>query len=37
MPEGTAYLAVVISEVPHANILGIDTRKPRRCPASLKF
>ncbi len=32
MPDGTAYLAVVISEVPHANIISIDTEEAEEMP-----
>ena len=36
MPEGTAYLAVVISEVPHANIIEIDTSEAEAMPGVYK-
>ncbi|MDR2355060.1 MAG: molybdopterin-dependent oxidoreductase, partial [Clostridiales Family XIII bacterium] len=36
MPEGTAHLAVVISEVPHARILGIDTEEAESMPGVIK-
>ncbi len=36
MPEGTAHLAVVISKVPHANILGIDTKEAEAMPGVIK-
>jgi aldehyde oxidoreductase len=37
MPEGTAHLAVVISEVTHAKILGIDTSEAEKMPGVLKI
>lgn len=36
MPEGTAYLAVVISEVPHANIIDIDVSEAESMPGVYK-
>ncbi|MDD3169287.1 MAG: molybdopterin-dependent oxidoreductase, partial [Eubacteriales bacterium] len=36
MPEGTAYLAVVISEVPHAKIISIDTEEAEKMPGVFK-
>jgi len=36
MPEGTAHLAVVISEVHHAKILSIDTREAEAMPGVIK-
>ncbi len=36
MPEGTAYLAVVVSEVPHANIISIDTSEAEKMPGVIK-
>ncbi|NLO47714.1 MAG: molybdopterin-dependent oxidoreductase [Clostridiales bacterium] len=36
MPQGTAYLAVVISEVPHANIISIDTAEAEAMPGVIK-
>ncbi|MDR2296165.1 MAG: molybdopterin-dependent oxidoreductase [Clostridiales Family XIII bacterium] len=36
MPEGTAHLAVVISEVPHARILRIDTEEAEGMPGVIK-
>jgi aldehyde oxidoreductase len=36
MPEGTAHLAVVISRVPHAKILGIDTQEAEKMPGVFK-
>jgi aldehyde oxidoreductase len=36
MPEGTAFLAVVISEVPHAKILSIDTSEAEKMPGVYK-
>ena len=36
MPEGTAYLAVVISEVPHAKIISIDTAEAEAMPGVYK-
>jgi aldehyde oxidoreductase len=36
MPEGTAYLAVVISEVPHAKIISIDTKEAEAMPGVYK-
>ena len=36
MPEGTAYLAVVISEVAHANIISIDTEEAEAMPGVIK-
>jgi aldehyde oxidoreductase len=36
MPEGTAFLAVVISEVPHAKILSIDTKEAEAMPGVYK-
>jgi aldehyde oxidoreductase len=36
MPEGTAYLAVVISEVSHAKIISIDTREAEAMPGVYK-
>jgi aldehyde oxidoreductase len=36
MPEGTAHLAVVISEVHHAKILGIDTSEAEAMPGVIK-
>ncbi len=36
MPEGTAYLAVVISEVAHANIISIDTEEAEKMPGVIK-
>ncbi|MBN2038405.1 MAG: molybdopterin-dependent oxidoreductase [Spirochaetes bacterium] len=37
MPEGTAHLAVVISEVPHANIISIDTKEAETMPGVYKI
>ena len=36
MPEGTAYLAVVLSEVHHANIKSIDTSEAEKMPGVYK-
>jgi aldehyde oxidoreductase len=36
MPEGTAYLAVVISEVSHAKIINIDTKEAEAMPGVYK-
>ena len=36
MPEGTAHLAVVLSEVHHAKILSIDTAEAEKMPGVLK-
>jgi aldehyde oxidoreductase len=36
MPEGTAYLAVVVSEVAHANIISIDTSEAEKMPGVIK-
>ncbi len=36
MPEATAHLAVVISEVAHANIISIDTSEAEKMPGVLK-
>ena len=36
MPPGTAHLAVVISEVPHANIISIDTAEAEAMPGVIK-
>ncbi len=36
MPEGTAYLAAVISEVPHAKIISIDTEEAEKMPGVYK-
>ncbi len=36
MPEGTAHLAVVISEVHHAKILSIDTKEAEAMPGVIK-
>jgi aldehyde oxidoreductase len=36
MPEGTAHLAVVISEVPHAKIVSIDTAEAEAMPGVYK-
>jgi aldehyde oxidoreductase len=36
MPQGTAYLAVVISDVPHANIISIDTAEAEAMPGVYK-
>jgi len=36
MPEGTAHLAVVISEVAHANIINIDTSEAEKMPGVYK-
>jgi aldehyde oxidoreductase len=36
MPEGTAHLAVVLSEVHHAKILSIDTSEAEKMPGVLK-
>ena len=36
MPEGTAHLAVVLSEVYHANIIGIDTSEAEKMPGVFK-
>jgi len=36
MPEGTAYLAVSISEVHHAKILSIDTSEAEKMPGVIK-
>ncbi|MDR1573745.1 MAG: molybdopterin-dependent oxidoreductase, partial [Clostridiales Family XIII bacterium] len=36
MPEGTAHLAVVISEVPHAKILNIDVAEAEAMPGVIK-
>ena len=36
MPEGTAYLAVVISQIPHANIISIDTAEAEKMPGVFK-
>ncbi|MBN1568980.1 MAG: molybdopterin-dependent oxidoreductase [Acidobacteria bacterium] len=36
MPEGTAYLAVAISEVPHAKIISIDTSEAEKMPGVIK-
>lgn len=36
MPEGTAHLAVVISEVHHANIISIDTSEAEKMPGVFK-
>jgi aldehyde oxidoreductase len=36
MPEGTAHLAVVISEVHHANIVSIDTSEAENMPGVMK-
>ncbi|SHI21403.1 aldehyde oxidoreductase [Sporobacter termitidis DSM 10068] len=36
MPEGTAHLAVVISEVHHAKILSIDTSEAETMPGVMK-
>jgi aldehyde oxidoreductase len=37
MPEGTAYLAVVISEVPHAKIISIETKEAEAMPGVYKI
>ena len=37
MPESTAYLAVVISKVPHANIIDIDTKEAETMPGVIKI
>jgi aldehyde oxidoreductase len=37
MPEGTAFLAVVISEVPHAKIVSIDTKEAEAMPGVYKI
>lgn len=36
MPDGTAYLAVVLAEAHHANILGIDTSEAEAMPGVIK-
>jgi aldehyde oxidoreductase len=36
MPEGTAHLAVVLSEVPHAKIISIDTSEAEKMPGVYK-
>ena len=36
MPEGTAHLAVVLSEVTHARIIGIDTSEAEKMPGVYK-
>jgi aldehyde oxidoreductase len=36
MPEGTAHLAVVLSEVFHANIISIDTSEAEKMPGVIK-
>jgi aldehyde oxidoreductase len=36
MPEGTAFLAVVLSEVHHAKILSIDTAEAENMPGVMK-
>jgi aldehyde oxidoreductase len=36
MPEGTVHLAVVISQVPHAKIIGIDTKEAEAMPGVFK-
>ncbi len=36
MPEGTAFLAVAISEVPHAKIINIDTAEAEKMPGVIK-
>jgi aldehyde oxidoreductase len=36
MPEGMLHLAVVISEVPHANIISIDTEEAEKMPGVVK-
>ena len=36
MPEGTAHLAVVVSEVSHANIISIDTSEAEEMPGVYK-
>ena len=36
MPEGTAFLAVVLSEVAHANIISIDTAEAEAMPGVFK-
>jgi aldehyde oxidoreductase len=36
MPEGTVHLAVVLSEVHHARIIGIDTSEAEKMPGVLK-
>jgi aldehyde oxidoreductase len=36
MPEGTAFLAVVLSEVPHAKIISIDTSEAETMPGVYK-
>jgi aldehyde oxidoreductase len=37
MPAGTAHLAVVLSEVHHANIVGIDTSEAEKMPGVIKI
>lgn len=37
MPEGTAHLAVVISEVHHAKIISIDTEEAEKMPGVFKI
>ncbi len=36
MPEGTAFLAVVLSEVHHARIISIDTSEAEKMPGVIK-
>jgi aldehyde oxidoreductase len=36
MPDGTAYLAVVLAEVAHANIISIDTAEAEEMPGVIK-
>ncbi len=36
MPAGTAYLAVVLSEVYHANIISLDTSEAEKMPGVIK-
>ncbi|HAA03865.1 MAG TPA: aldehyde oxidoreductase, partial [Syntrophobacteraceae bacterium] len=36
MPEGTVHLAVVLSEVYHANIISIDTSEAEKMPGVIK-
>ena len=37
MPEGTAHLAVVLSEVRHAKIISIDTSEAEKMPGVIKI
>ncbi len=37
MPQGTAHLAVVISEVPHAKIISIDTEEAEKMPGVISI